>query len=206
MSKATLRDTLKPSLAVPSLASSDPSLISNSDLDPTSVQQASSRARARESLLAQSEAAKKSGRAAGATKVSSQRPVGLERPRHPDESFTDGTLAVAASAYVPRAWLRADAVASGLDRSALHQALERYRERSNLPAHATQSQHDKAFKGWLKNRQFDERANGARSNGGEKIPSSMLPPELQPPVHPNDAAGYALKPPWHPDFKKQEAK
>lgn len=196
VSVATRNDTLKPSLAKPSLAKlSDPSLKSKSDLDRRSDQQAL-RAPARESGLAQ--APEQSGR------------VGLDRPKHPDEDFTDDMLPVAAGAYVPSPWLQAEALASGFDRAALHRTLERYRERSNLPADATQSRHDKAFKGWLKNRKFDERPSAPpspRSNGGEKIPSALLPPEQRPPVHPLDAAGYALKPPWHPDFqKKQEAK
>ena len=136
VSPATLCDT--PSQ--PSLASlSDPSLIRNSDLDRNSVQQASSRVHARESGPARIPSTEKSGSAKKPGAIPA-RPAGLERPKHPDQDFTDDTLPVAASAYVPSGWLQAEALTSGLDRAALHRTLERYRERSNLPAHATQSQ------------------------------------------------------------------
>lgn len=125
------------------------------------------------------------------------RPVGLERERHPDEEFVDRVSPVAVEAYVPSDWLVDAAMASGLDATALGETLDRYRKRSKL-ATASQAAHDKAFKGWLKNQNFSD-----------KPPSVAPPPPAEKratPVHPNDAAGYALKPPWHPDFKKQEAK
>lgn len=125
------------------------------------------------------------------------RPVGLEREYHPDEEFVDRVSPIAVEAYVPSDWLVDAAMASGLDATALGDTLVRYRKRSKL-ATASQATHDKAFKGWLKNQNFVDK------------PPSVAPPapaeKRAPPVHPNDAAGYALKPPWHPDFKKQEAK
>lgn len=133
-------------------------------------------------------------------------PKGLDRDHHPDEDFVDSTIPVPLTLYKPSPWLQAEAEASGIDRGELHVTLERYHERGRLE-HASQRAHDRAFKGFLKkSREFDKPsvAPSPRSNGREKTPHFMLPPEQRGELHPNDIARLNAKPPWHPDFKKKK--
>jgi hypothetical protein len=142
--EATRNDTLKPSLALPSLT--DRNVVPTSNLDPN--------------LLGPSEL--RCPPRAGARVLAPTREAQRALARkHPDEDFIDAVTEIRRVGYEPSQWVRQRADQVGLRSDEFSRALAEYRERGDTDM-APQTTHDRRFKGWL------ETALKRQNHGGKR--------------------------------------